>query len=254
MKQLCLSLLIAVAFTTTGRATTYTDWWADATVAGSSVNIAQQGDVLFFAWYLYGEDNKAKWIYGVGTIAENRADVDLLEASGPFLGPASKVVSTKVGTATFAFLSAGALQFQYATATAGSGILNLKRFSFQALPLTGYYRGSYVANRYNCPLASQNGIVSSGTIYLNVSTNQNVMTIHKYDGSSVCIYSGNFTQHGSRFQVASGTYSCDSGSSGSWSAPDGLVDSGRLVVDMRVHINGGCESHSYFFGVLNNKL
>ena len=245
-----LFTLLASAFV---QAHNYSDWWADSELAGSSINIAQQDDVLFFAWYLYGQDEKAKWIYGVGKVDDDHADVEMYEASGPNLGPASDVVSTPVGKGVFTFLSTGALQFRYDTSVAGIGTLNLKRFSFQRLPLSGSYYGSYWARRYNCPSSAQEVIYSSPSVLLDISASSIDISIRKTEGSSVCSYAGTFAQEGSRFR-ASGSFACKSGSSGTWSATDSFVDNGRLVIELSTHVNGGCDSHTYFFGAREGKI
>jgi hypothetical protein len=252
MRRLLTLLTLALLALPARAGQNYTDWWADTNIAGSSINIAQQGDIIFMAWYLYDAGNKAKWLYGAVQITGDNATIDLYEATGPFLGAASSVVSTKVGTATFSFLNTGSLLFQFNTTATGSGTLNLTRFKIQGLPLAGTYYGGYVTRQHDCASSSNNGVFP-GTASYDVTVSGSNLSITENAQSGACTYSGPLTQNGSRFGGA-GTFTCNGGMSGTWTAKDGLLDNGRLFVDIEASIPGVCEYTSHISGTLTSKL
>ena len=95
--------------------TNYQDlWWKSpaSSESGWGVNIAHQGDILFATWFTYDANNHGLWLVmpaGVKTGAGTYAG-DLYRTTGPSFDAVpwdpSRVVATKVGSATFSFSDA----------------------------------------------------------------------------------------------------------------------------------------------------
>lgn len=240
-KRLALGLVAAaslLSFSATAR--NNGDWWADTSVAGSSLNIAQQGDKLFFAWFLYGSDNKPTWYYGIGDVSGSTATMQIYTAEGQFLGPQSSVKTTQVGTGYLTFQDSGSAFFQY-TINGTSGTLNLTRFSFQAVDGSGTYAGGEVATIRNCSNSSSNGTwvdPASYTITMNGSGGLSITA--QYSGNR-CTLTGTYQQVGSKYRVTNGTTSCTNGLQGTWTAENVSFDNDAFLAEVSAsYPNSGC--------------
>jgi len=96
----------------------FTDlWWrAGGTESGWGVNVMQEGDVVFGTWFTYDAKGQGEWLVipGATRTAPMTWTGTLYRTHGPaFDGTwdASKVGSTAVGTATFAFTDASSGTF-----------------------------------------------------------------------------------------------------------------------------------------------
>jgi hypothetical protein len=112
-----------------------TIWWVPAE-SGWGLNLNQQGNSVFAAWFTYGEDGKAMWFYGVLEKTAN-ADVwmgSILRTTGvPFdqiTGPASKT-NDAAGTAIITATPDGALLLQQTIGTT-TQTKRMERFAFDA--------------------------------------------------------------------------------------------------------------------------
>ncbi len=110
-------------------ATNFQDlWWAApaASESGWGINLNHQGDTIFATWFTYDLDGTPLWLVvsapksGPGLYAG-----DLYRTSGPRLDAfdPSKVVATKVGTATFAFADGNTATFAYTITGIGPNVV-----------------------------------------------------------------------------------------------------------------------------------
>jgi hypothetical protein len=112
-----------------------TIWWVPAE-SGWGLNLNQQGDSVFAAWFTYGEDGKALWLYGVLN-QQQGAEVwsgPIFRTTGvPFdqiTGAASKT-NDSAGTAILTATPDGALLLQQTIGTT-TQTKRLERFAFDA--------------------------------------------------------------------------------------------------------------------------
>ena len=97
----------------------YQDLWWNPAESGWGINIAHQGDILFATWFTYGAGGEGTWLVmsdGVKTGTGTYSGA-LYRPTGPAYSAspwdATKVSSTQVGSATFAFSDASHGTFTY---------------------------------------------------------------------------------------------------------------------------------------------
>ena len=246
MKKLLLCVLLYLLAAPT-QARTYQDWWVDSSFAGSSLNIAQQANTLFVAWYMYDQSHKPTWIYGVGTLSGTTASLTLYQATGQFLGAPQSVASTQIGSATLSFSGAAAAQMTYAF-NGTSGVLNLTRFSFDLANASGDYVGGEIRTYSGCTNPAANAtVIYTATYTINMSAAAASISGH-YSNYS-CTMSGSFTQIGSRIRIPNGTYTCGSGDTGTWHADEVQFDNDTFVAEIVSHSNStGCSANGRVVG------
>jgi len=103
------------------QATNYQDlWWAKpaASESGWGIYLAHEGDAIVATWFTYDVDGAPMWL--IMTAPKSAADIytgDLYRTTGPAYDSApfdpSKVVATKVGTATLTFTDGNNATFAY---------------------------------------------------------------------------------------------------------------------------------------------
>jgi hypothetical protein len=130
----CALFLSPPAITQTAPANVSTIWWVPSE-SGWGLNLSEQGNVVFAAWYSYDTDGKALWLSGALSKQANGSFTgDLLRYTGvsfdKITGSAS-TGNTKVGTASLSPNADGSLQFVY---TLGSTTQSkrVERFQFGA--------------------------------------------------------------------------------------------------------------------------
>jgi hypothetical protein len=186
----------------------YEDWWWNDQQSGHGLNIGQQNDVLFVAWFTYDETGAGMWLTMSGTLVGTRLVGDWVRTTGPALGTAfdpTKVVRTVVGTGTLTFGSLHTATLDW-TVNGKSGSVQLTRMSWASHPPSGAQAGRAYQTIVGC---------TGSTFNLPVSTTYNVSgdTIAIIDdyrpmGTRVCSMVGTLVPSGSYFFV-SGNYSCD---------------------------------------------
>ena len=143
-----LVLLLALP----ARATDYTDLWWNPSESGSGLTVTHQGNVVFIAFFVYGQDGNATWFSSPAAFRQSDANGNPIYSgtlfqstgpsfSGPFL-PASVKVSA-VGTATFAVTSAITANLGYSV----NGVAVSKSLVRQTFKLNGDVVGEYLAGR-----------------------------------------------------------------------------------------------------------
>ncbi len=108
-------------------ATNYQDlWWKKpaGSESGWGINLNHEGDTIFAAWFTYDPTGAPLWL--VATANKTAPGVysgDLLQTTGPAYSAMpfdpTRVVATKVGTATFTFGDGNDANFEYSVQLAG---------------------------------------------------------------------------------------------------------------------------------------
>ena len=113
------------AVTNLALATNYQDlWWKKpaSSESGWGINLTHQGDTIFASWFTYDLDGTPLWL--VVTAPKTAPGVfsgDLYRTSGPRFDAfdGTKLVPTKVGTATFTFADGNNATFSYTVQVTG---------------------------------------------------------------------------------------------------------------------------------------
>jgi hypothetical protein len=106
-KKILVSLIWALC-SSSHAANNYQDWWWNPAQSGMGLNVGQQNDTLFVAWFNYGDDTRASFLTMGGVLSGNTLTGPLLRNTGPVPGPnynPALVKQTAVGTATITFNS-----------------------------------------------------------------------------------------------------------------------------------------------------
>jgi hypothetical protein len=211
-------------------ATNYSDWWADPSYGGSSMNISQQGNSLGLAWYFYDSSGTPTWIFGGGDLLSGTiANLRLFSARGVTLGVPASVTSTEIGSATISFTSDSEATFAFtysgtSSSLPPSGLLSLRRYPLAPLPLAGTYRYAARTVHAACTLdPADNGTsIDFGTRVVTVASGNITATDTQTIGTA-CTFSGPYVQNGSKISVAA-TFTCSNGWSGNAHLDFGFTD------------------------------
>jgi hypothetical protein len=213
-RLLAISFYSAVALTTSlpAESANYQDWWWNPGQSGMGVNVGQQGDTIAATWYLYGDDNNASFLVLTGTLTGNTVSGNLYRYTGPPPGPGynpAAVVPNVAGTGSITFTSdtTAVLNYNYDNR---SGSLNLQRFSFGTVPLTGTYLGGAVVYSQNCGLANAYQAVYS------LTQDGNSLSFTEDSAGAYCVGQGDLTPAGSKYTMQ-GTFACSDGRGGNLS-------------------------------------
>jgi hypothetical protein len=209
----------AVAAPASATLASYDGWWWNEQQAGHGLNVGQQGNVLFVAWFTYDTAGAGMWLTMSGTLSNNAVSGSWYRTTGPQLGTPfdpTKVVLTPVGTGTLTFSNLHEATLAW-TALGQSGTIALKRTTWSSVirPLSGVHKGRMHLQVTGCP----------GGVTLNLPMNStytvagDAITIvddHKETGTRVCTMTGTLVPSGSYYSI-SGTYSCvANASTGTW--------------------------------------
>jgi hypothetical protein len=200
----CLLLLIGGLANATNN---YQDWWWNPAQSGMGLNIGQQNDTIFVAWFNYGDDTKASFLTMGGVLSGNTLTGPLLRNTGPVPGPnynPSLVKQTAVGTATITFNSNNDATLTYSYDNKG-GTMALQRFSFASPNLMQTF--NVISNYSGCDPASpgQNEMrIITGKEQIG---NKFTVVTPRLDGTDVCTLSMTSQQRGSKLN-AQGTSNC----------------------------------------------
>ena len=204
------ALLACVFFLASGishAANNYQDWWWNPAQSGMGLNVGQQNDTLFVAWFNYGDDTKASFLTMGGVLSGNTLTGPLLRNTGPVPGPnynPALVKQTAVGTATITFNSNNDATLTYSFDNKG-GSMPLQRFSFANPNLMQTF--NVISNYYGCDSASpgQNEMrIITGKEQIG---NKFTVVTPKLDGTDLCTLSMTSQQAGSKLN-AQGTANC----------------------------------------------
>ena len=185
----------------------YQDWWWNPAQSGMGLNVGQQNDSIFVAWFNYGDDTKASFLTMGGVLNGNTLTGTLYRGTGPVPGPnynPAQVKQTAVGTATLTFNSNNDATLTYSYDNKG-GTMALQRFSFASPNLMQTFYT--IDNYYGCDSTSPGQ--SEMRILTGKEQNGNKFTVTspKLDGTDLCTLSMTSQLSGSKLN-AQGTATC----------------------------------------------
>lgn len=259
--KIYLVVLLCLTSTLSKAGNNYQDWWWNPAQGGMGLNVGQQDSTLFVAWFIYGDDGKASFLTLGGMLNGNTLTGPLYRGTGPAPGPnydTSKVQQTAVGTATLTFNSNTDASLNYSYDNK-SGSLSLQRFSF-ANP--NFNQTWSVINTYTnsgCDDPTMNGSETKGqTIQGQQGVgNQFTFRISNLDDPFSCTAVMNSQVSGSRVS-ASGSSSCDDGSTGTTHFEDLSIQSSYLTFGFSAKgVTGnakGCVQSGRMAGVVKSSL
>ncbi len=248
-RVLCAVLLACAG---TAHATSYQDMWWNPSESGWGMNINQQGDTLFVAWFVQATDGSPTWFSSAARKTGNdifTGPVTITRGSY-FAGawnPAS-VANTTAGTATFNFTDKKTLSLTY---TANSATVNktLTRFTFAAQRIAGDFYGAELGQPSNCTDNTRYFANSLFRVTTTATTMSIVQETQGAAGTSSCTLTGAYSQVGSNVE-ASGNYSCTSGVTGTWRGSDGLFSDDAFSMKIAAQ-NGACRVDATYSGSRN---
>lgn len=193
--------------------TDLTDLWWKADESGWGVTATHQREIVFLTFFVYGTDNRPTWYTGQASYTGQSSQGalifsgDMYQTSGPWLGTffnPDLVGVRKVGTVTFtAFVSSATLTYSVDGTFVSKAVT---RQTFRANDLTGEYAGIFRETISGCSNSSNNGTYET-PVGISITTSGNSFTMVSNSSSSVCNYTGNYTQTG-RMGRSQGTYTC----------------------------------------------
>lgn len=237
MKKFLITAILALLTCPLGAAENYQDWWMDPSLAGTSLSITQQDETITLEWYLYNELGEPTWLYGIGSLESEQANITLYKSTGPFLGPANQLVNTQAGSAVLSFLSNETATFSYIL-PGNAGTLSLNRASFAAPP-NGLYYGVIRETDSECARPSDNGSYRTPvSVYFTASNGMLHAEETFLATGEKCTIQGQYQQTGSKI-TATGNLSCSSGS-GQWAANIAQKGKKKLLVNYSASIKDFC--------------
>jgi hypothetical protein len=233
MRALALSLCLAATAPASASSTltNFSDLWWTPAESGWGVNVAQQADVMFLTFYVYGPNRLPLWFTALAVDQGPQSDGSTLFAGNLFIsngsyfgGPydPSAFVTASVGTATFKATSPTSATLTY-VASGVTVTKQIERFLLRVDNLAGNYLGGTSDITSNCVPAANNGFRSEESGVFTVAHIGSLMEIR----SPGCTYTGSHQQQGqvSRFD---GNYTCTNGASGTVSFFDLRIEPGGL--------------------------
>ena len=195
-------------------ANNYQDWWWNPAQSGMGLNVGQQNDTIFVAWFNYGDDTKASFLTMGGVLSGNTLTGPLFRNTGPVPGPnynPALVKQTTVGTATITFNSNNDATLTYSYDNKG-GTMALQRFSFANPNLNQTWKVIDSLTISGCANPSVNGELTATAIHKGQqgAGSNFTITTTQLDGSNMCLSSMMGQPSGSRFN-ATGTIVCEDG-------------------------------------------
>ena len=214
MIKALLALVLYLAAGLTHATNNYQDWWWNPAQSGMGLNVGQQNDTVFVAWFNYGDDTKASFLTMGGVLSGNTLTGPLYRGTGPAPGSnynPALVKQAAVGTATLTFNSNTDATLNYSYDNK-SGSMALQRFSFANPNLNQTWTVVDSYTTISCANASLNESVSQ---VRNLNSQQGVgagftLTTTDLTGSNMCVAALAGQPAGSRM-TATGTVACEGG-------------------------------------------
>lgn len=235
--NLLLLLCTALNCGATSFSTDISDLWWNPAESGWGVNVIQQDNILFLTLFAYSSGGQAGWYVGpdvtfasVDAAGARTFTGPWYQTTGPYFGgpfnPATVTVR-QVGTATFTLLNATTARFVYSVD--GVNVTkDLTRQTWKTNAIGGAFLGGRVGNYSGCTDGSANGYRQEDG-NLSILQLGSAVTIF-LTGAESCTYNGSYSQLG-RMGSLSGTFSCNTGTSGNFSATE--LEAGVSGLTMR---------------------
>ena len=252
---ICLLLLSGLSHA----ANNYQDWWWNPAQSGMGLNIGQQNDTIFVAWFNYGDDTKASFLTMGGVLNGNTLTGTLYRGTGPVPGPnynPALVKQTTVGTATITFNSNNDATLTYSYDNKG-GAMQLQRFSFASPNFNQTWTAIETITQFGCANPSMNGSLINNSILKGqqVTGSKVIVTRTNLDGTNMCVSTLNSQPVGSRW-TGKGTMACEDGTTGNISADDLIIQSDFLTSSFTITGMPGalasCVRKAFLAGVVKN--
>ena len=226
-----ITLVLCIASSLTQAANNFQDWWWDPSQSGMGLNVGQQNDTLFVAWFNYGDDTKASFLTMGGVLNGNALTGTLYRNTGPAPGPnynPAQVKQIAVGTATISFNSNTDATLTYSYDNK-AGNMALQRFSFAEPNLNQAWLALDTNTITNCSNPTFNGSSSEiRNVKIQKSSGTNfTITDTSLDGKDVCTASMVGQYAGSRL-TANGSLVCNGGSASTATIDDLTIQSDFL--------------------------
>jgi hypothetical protein len=247
--MLIASALVIGTAALPAQAATYQDLWSNPNEPGWGVNIAQQGNILFATWFVYGTDNRPIWY--VMSAGQKAATGEVFtgivyELRGSFFGvpwAGAQLLSPDTGSATFTFPDKKTLTLRY-TINGVTVQKNIGRQTFAAMPINGtYYGGETGMPSPGCNLNPKYFVLQRYNISANfpAGSSSGPFTMQTTDtGDVVCNFAGTATQYGSLVEVSNGAYSCTNNSAGQFAATDGIFNEEGFMFKTVFTLSNAC--------------
>ncbi len=240
-------------------ANNYQDWWWNPAQSGMGLNIGQQNDTIFVAWFNYGDDTKASFLTMGGVLSGNTLTGPLLRNTGPVPGPnynPGLVKQTTVGTATITFNSNNDATLTYSYDNKG-GSMALQRFTFANPNPNQTWTVIETITQSGCANASMNGSMTTNSIQKGQRGTGSKVTLTRtnLDGSNMCISTLTSQPIGSRW-TGSGTMTCDDGTTSNISIDDLAAQADYITASYTISGMPGalssCVRKGFMAGVVKN--
>ena len=228
----------------------FTDAWWNAAESGWGLSINHQESTMALVFYVYNQQGGATWFLSPASFVSTAAGYQgpLYSSTGPYFGAGvfnpGGVNQSSVGTATFLPTSIYAGTLTY-TVNGVSVTKSVTRFGFNPIVYSGNYIAG-VAGTLSTGCASS-GPFESATF---ATINQSGSTFQlAFEGTAAtCQITGTYQQSGRLAVVASGTFSCTTGQSGTASLDE--IDANRSGVSGRYTTqSSGCTETGRFGAV-----
>jgi hypothetical protein len=265
--SLLASLLAVAGAASALRPVDYADIWWNPNEPGWGLQIANQGDLLFLTFYVYGSDTKPTWFVAALNYASTTGTGarvytgNLIATTGPYFGIAYNpmlYVSRVAGTVTFQADTSTTATLSY-TVDGVPVVKSIQRYAYNLMNLSGTgYIGSFIEVDTGCTNPAMNGpFAASGTFNIAHSPPTPGVTItatlNTVVGVVVCTYQGAYGQAGRYGSISGGTFSCSNGNAGTFNAHDiELTSQGILGRYDTVSATLGCRATGGFGGLLPN--
>ena len=218
----------------------HADLWWNANESGWGVTVTHQKEVIFLTFFIYGTDGKASWYTGQASYLNNSPQGQnvftgvMYQVAGPWFGTTfnpALVNARQVGTMTFsAFTNSATLTYSIDGITVTK---NITRQTFRRNEINTIYHGTTRTVQSGCIPTSLNGTYLTNTSIgvLNTDTTLRMTSIGAGNPPDTCTYNGSYQQTG-RLGISIGTYSCNTGASGSYTAS--AIDASTVGVTARL--------------------
>lgn len=197
------------------------DLWFAPNESGWGLNVVEQGQTLFATLFVYDQQRQTHW-FVASDLERSGSGFSgaLYEANGSYFGApfaTGGVTLRQVGTMTFEVRDAGTASLTY-TVDGVSVSKTVSRFAFRKNDLTGHYVG-HLAGTSEDP-----GGASHDTVDITINDDASGFTMQTIGHAAPsCNYSAPPAQQLGAQRFVSGSFSCNSGRTGTFEMQDVLV-------------------------------
>ena len=245
-----------LAFATCARSTDLSDLWWNSAENGWGVNVAQQDDILFLTFFIYGANGQPTWVSASSVQFQNTNSAGglvysgtLAQTTGPYYGApfsSAPVTATAVGSVTFTASTTTTATLTYNVGST-SVTKQLTRLTFRANPyINGNYFGGIVSDLSGCSNSASNGHVE-GQATISV-TGGSSMQIVIQGAVGSCTLTGGYSQDG-RMGHMQGQSACTSGVSGTVNVFEMEGNASGFTTRFQGQYANGCTENGRFAGV-----